>query len=242
MEQVARFAIRILAAVMAFVAAMSLLAAVLSLQDEKNGGLLIFIGPVVFSLIAWCLWRRSSGGASGTVKTAADQDRLISEARSYFGAVNGAGEFPRAQADRLISSPDDPLLATCNAKLFEVSEEQARNYLGTRVMVGKLPVYMGRSAAQSREVLRQASEGELGITPTSIIFNGPTRSAIVQLDRIIAVEVMSDGFTVAARGQSKPVVFVVSNGLLWGALVRNLVQIKLQGRALPVGQELRLDA
>ena len=103
-----------------------------------------------------------------------------------------------------------------------------------------MPIYLGQSTPKSRQVVREGAEGELAITPKTLLFNGPQQSADIDLDKITALDIAIDGITVSVKGRQKPFIFVVPNGLLWGMLVKNLIQIQVEGRALPSGAKLQL--
>ena len=89
-------------------------------------------------------------------------------------------------------------------------------------------------------VATHAATGELAITPRELVFSSETRAADVPLERITAIDIADHQIKLAVRGRNKPLIFTVPNGLLWGTLVRNMAQIKTQGRALPAGTQLEM--
>lgn len=158
---------------------------------------------------------------------------LIEETMAFFEHVNAQRVFPPAQADRILSKPKAPLLAVCNARLFEMHVSRATQHVGTRLKLGGVPIYLGQSVPVSKSVMREASQGELGVTAKTLIFVGVDRSIDVKLDSVTSVEILADGFRLTAQGRVKPLTFVVSNGLLWAMLVRNLIALDVSGNRLP---------
>lgn len=192
---------------------------------------------VLFSFLSWYFWGRRRDSA----RTGADHARLVGEAAEFIAAVNAAGAFPPARADRVLSPKDEPILAACNARLVEASSEQVRSYIGTRIKVGKLPFYIGQSTPHFHRVIRETAVGELAVTPRSLVFSCPDKSVDFPLSKVIGVDIALDSFSVAVRGRQAPYLFAVSNGLLWGVLVKNLTQIGVSGRALPAGAKLTIQ-
>lgn len=189
-----------------------------------------------FIALGGLFWYWSGKGTRGAAKAA----QIVAEARSYFETVNKAGEFPASSTSRIISRDENPVLAACNARLLELTADHARNYLGTRVKVGSLPIYLGRSASSGQH-LRETAAGELAITPRELIFSGTSRSVDIPLDKITSIDIAADGFHLSVKGRQKPLVFIVPNGVLWGALVKNVARITLDGRRLPAGSLLALE-
>lgn len=233
-NQFAKWFLRALAVLAAFGAIMD---AALALSGGQGSKLL---SAAVSALLAWGLWYWS--GKTGRIAAASNaaRDSIVQEALGYVEAVNNAGAFPPASTDRVISRPDQPVLAACNSRLLEVTTEQARQYLGTRVKVGGLPIYLGQSASKSKRVVKETAQGELALTAKSLIFSSTQRSVDIDLHKIVALDVAIDGVTVSVSGRQKPLIFIVPNGILWGVLLKNLTQIKVEGRALPAGAQLQL--
>jgi hypothetical protein len=231
-DQLVKWILRILAVLFA---ASGLFGAI-GMLFMKDGASAALSSSVVSGLIAWGLWHWSGRAERG----AAARNSIVQEALGYVASINSAGGFPVAPTDRVISRPDQPVLAACNGRLLEVTTEQARQYLGTRVKVGGLPIYLGQSASRSKTVVKETAQGELAITAKSLIFSSPQRSVDIDLQKIVALDVAIDGVTVSVSGRQKPFIFIVPNGILWGMLLKNLSQMKVEGRALPAGAQLQL--
>jgi hypothetical protein len=235
-DQLAKWILRALAVIFA-VSGLGEAIATLVAKDGPSIG----FGPAVISgLIAWGLWHWSGKASRNANRSAAAHNSIVQEALGYFAAVNDSGAFPIAPTDRIISRPDQPVLASCNGRLLEVTTAQARQYLGTRIKVGGLPIYLGQSASRSKTVVKETAQGELAVTAKSLIFSSPQRSVDIDLHKIVALDVALDGVTVSISGRQKPLIFIVPNGVLWGSLLKNLTQMKMDGRALPAGAQLQL--
>ncbi len=201
-------------------------------------------GPFLLAPLLWCaaaggLWYWSGAKSRAGAQAGDLAARLADEAAQYFAAVNEAGSFPPSRTDRIISTPEREVLAACDARLFELTSQRARNHIGTRINLGGAPVYVGRSIPVSSTELREAASGELAVTADMLIFSGPLKSVDIALARITSVDIMVDGITLGVTGRQKPVTFQVANGLLWGQLIKNLLQVKIQGRSIPAGYQLR---
>jgi hypothetical protein len=240
-DSLVKFVLRTLALLCAASAVAAAFMATISIADGKGEALGSEAMMIAFSAaMAAVFWRWSGAGDRERKERDAESQRIITEAVEFFENVNTHRGFAPAQTDRIICQPDDPILAACNAKLFEVSTSQVRQYLGTRVKIGGLPIYLGQSTPQSRTVIKESATGELALTPTRLIFNGTTRSANVELKKIIALDIARDGITVSISGRQKPLLFIVPNGLLWGQLVKNLMQLRIKGLTLPEGATLQI--
>lgn len=235
MQTLMKWLLRGLAALFALSALMGLFASITAGKDLGAG----LIAAGISAALAAGLWYWSGSNDRAGARHSANVQRLVDETVRYFEAVNRDGRFPPAQTDRIISTPDREVLAACNAKLFELATQRSSQHVGTRLKLAGMPVYVGRSIPVSSTELREASPGELAVTPDMLIFSGPLKSADVALSRITSVEVMRDGITVTVTGRQRPITFQVANGLLWGQLVKNLMQVKVNGRQLPEGAQLR---
>ncbi len=187
-----------------------------------------------------------AGGRMSTQKTRA---KLISEAQTFFDQVNAAGSFPECRGTRVISRPESPVLAACGAHLYEVATERVQDYGRTSTYRDELPSLIGtrsetktkvESVSTTRNVVRDGAHGELAATPHKLIFSGDMRTLEIELRDIIGVDIAPDGIRITLEGGRNPVSFSLANSTLWGMLVRNLIQIPIEGRALPQGAKLQI--
>jgi hypothetical protein len=236
-----KWILRALAALFGVAALFELIAAAIGLFQEadKEASAALLVTGLITLLLAWGLWYWSVRADRANARLVTKRESIVREATAYLEAVSAAGIFPESPTERILSRPDAPVLAACNAKLLEVSSDQIRRYLGTRIKLAGVPIYLGQSSPTYRTVVRQTAEGELAVTPTSLIFDSPQRSVSVDLEKISALDMGFAEITVSAKGTSRPYTFVVPNGLLWGMLLKNLIQLKLKGRMLPGGAKLQ---
>lgn len=224
---------RLLAFAFGIFAAFSL---VLGLASTRNAdpvpALLMFAMPAALS---WFFWRKAKSELGGRVERI---DPSASEAQArqvvaFMDAVNTTRSFPRPAPRLLLDDPARPLLATTEARQVEIVTQTVRDHVGTRINLGSVPIYLGRSSPVTRQSLKHSMVGELGITPTHLLFAAQGKSADIRLDRITSVELYTDGFAVSATGRQKPVVFQVGNPILWSQLVKNVRLLGLSDRTLP---------
>lgn len=184
-----------------------------------------------FLVIAWALW-------PGSVSARKRGERLCGEALEFFGHVNSTRNFPAPLAQRVLDKPARPILAACNARLVELTTQTNRAYAGTRIKVGAMPFYIGGSAPIQRIVTKDAVSGELAATSKGLVFVGDVRTLDIPYAKIESVDTGLEGFSVSVSGLQRPVYFATPNGVLWGALVKNLVRLDLDTRTLPPGAQL----
>jgi hypothetical protein len=239
-NNITKWILRVLAVVFAFLALTELITTIAKFLGDKHGDATLLLPTVISGLMAWGLWHWSNNADRVNNTDKSKRDLIAQETLSYFELVNTTGSFPIAPTDRIISRPDCPVLASCNARLLEVSTEKVEQYLGTRIKLAGMPIYLGQSSPKSRQVVQEAAQGELAITSKSLLFNGAQRSADVDLDKITALDIAIDGITVSVKGKQKPFIFIVPNGFLWGMLVKNLIHLKIEGRTLPAGSKLQV--
>ena len=206
-------------------------------------GLGMSLGGLVLVLFG-CAWVWFSPALNGIAYQPAEpkEDQLVTEVVAFFDAVNDQRAFPEVRPKRVLQQPGEPALAVCHAQLGEVIKTGGSSYAGTRVMVGKVPIYLGASAPRRSEEIQLSEAGELVVTPARLIFVSPASSFELPLGHINGVEYGRDYIKLAAKGKGKPTLFLVPNGLLWGLLVRNLVAWRPDGRRLPDGVSLSGEA
>ena len=232
-----KWLLRVLASILG-VSAVAVLG--MSIFDKSPDSTLMLMPATIYGLMAWGFWHWSGNTERNIANNKKNHDLIVNETLTFFESVNSDGKFPVSPTERIISRPECPVLASCNARLMEVSTEQVRQYLGTRVKVAGVPIYLGQSTPKSRSVVRETAQGELAITSKSLLFNGPQRSADVDLNKITALDIALDGITVSIKGKQKPFIFIVPNGFLWGMLIKNMTQLQVEGRDLPPGAKLQV--
>lgn len=202
----------------------------LSDGPRTKGGWLVALGFGALAIACWLSLRRPRRHAQ----------RIGREVAEFFMAANQRREFVPVQPASLLSRADEPFLLVDQARMREVQSERVAGAAGTRIKVGNVPVYLGGSRARSVRVMRDAAIGELGLTARALRFHAPELALELPLSKVMAVDVMLDALTLSIQGRSKPVTFLVPNGLLWGQMVKNLARLEVLGVSLPPGAQLQL--
>lgn len=221
-----------------FAASGAVMLAALASSDVEGPWAVRLIGPAfTFALAAW-LWTRSGGAALGGKARQRRAEQMAQQAQAFLTLVNEQRSFPQVRANRLLDDPSDPLLAASAARQVSLVTTTTRAHAGTRVNLGGLPIFLGRSAPVSTSSIEESNDGELGLTASRLIFVSPGNTFDIRLDRITAVELYFDGFSLSATGRKNQVLFRVDNPVLWSQLIKNVRVLQLQGRALPEGAQL----
>ncbi|EFE50204.1 hypothetical protein [Neisseria elongata] len=98
----------------------------------------------------------------------------------------------------------------------EIVRESIRTYTGTRLKLGRIPVYFGGGKSVPNETYSHFTFGELLLTNFRLIFIGDKRNIDLPLDKIIGVECFQGGIRISQSGKNKPILFnAVPNPLLW---------------------------
>lgn len=216
------------------------LMAVVGVAGDPKANAVLLIPAGLFALGAWLLWRWAARRAVSAAPSAISTDAMSAELLEFFQATNAAGRFAPVQAGRLMSTPERPLLAVTQATLLELVTMRSTTHVGTKLNVGGMPLMLGRSVPVSRQEVREASTGELGLTADRLIFSSPVRTQDFQLSRLAAVDMLADGVLLSVTGRTKPVMLRLRNPMLWAQLLRNVAALQISGDQLPPGGKLQI--
>lgn len=97
-----------------------------------------------------------------------------------------------------------------------------------------------RRSKESILKLTKTESGELNITDKKLMFVSSTKNISLTVSSITSIDTYMNGFTVHSSGRAKPITFTVGNGFLCATLVRNLVEGKIEGNRLKVGEQLSM--
>lgn len=207
------------------------LAGLMSVPKSENLPIDILLTGT-FCILCYVTWPK----ADGTQKKNAIA-KLCIEADEFFKHVNASRRFPPSNAQRIIDKPSAPILAACDATLFELQQVRPSARIATRVNFGSIPIYIAPTP-KSRQALQQTGSGELAVTPTTLIFSSPSKMVEIKLSKIVSIDIFSDGIQILSGGRSKPIMLNLSNGILWGHLLKNLIRLELTSPQLPDGENL----
>lgn len=101
----------------------------------------------------------------------------------------------------------------------ELHEPRAvRNYGGGSVRVMK-GVWIHGGQSESHQEMRHIDNGRLILTNRRLLFNGGSRTANIDLRKILNITTFSDGFKVNIENRQKPQFFASNDSEFWGALL-----------------------
>jgi hypothetical protein len=201
------------------------------------------------SVIALIIW-----GISAALKKAkqeaerTEHERLAekvrtqtAEACSYVADVNHARAFPTVWMQNVNSQKGEFGLLGQASTQYETKTKSYRLGAGTRVKVGKLPLYLGGSKYFSYEDLVPAADGDLYLSNQRVIFLSDKRSTTIALKDVIGIDAGAGSITIHSSKRQKPLTFTVSNPAIWSLLIKVVSGEKLDTPNLPDGMTLHAE-
>ena len=162
-------------------------------------------------------------------------DAMVEAACQFIAQVNTARGYPDvAPGDVSIPKGEFAILREA-ATLFEQKSHRVGSAVGTRVKVGKLPVYLGSSHSSTYETTDPIASGELVITNRRMIFLADTRSATIQLKDAVGIKADISHLIIHSAKRKSPYVFAVSNPVLWSLIAKIGASHPLESRFIPDG-------
>lgn len=141
--------------------------------------------------------------------------RRLAEQREKFYSIledPDQGIFPAT----LILKGNETCFLNDYVVMNEIVRESIRTYTGTRLKLGRIPVYFGGGKSVSNETYGHFIFGELLLTNFRLIFIGDKRNIDLPLDKIIGVECFKGSIRISQSGKNKPIFFnAVPNPQLW---------------------------
>ena len=189
-------------------------------------GTVLIVLLVIGALIWWAVNKAKSK------KTQASIEAMHKEATAFLDNLRTTREFPAVANGGLLDKPTQPLLFTTNAELLELKTTTSRAHVGTRVNIGSLPLYLGRSDPISKTEITGTATGVLAVTTKALVFAGNARTQNMPLHRITSVDAMVDAIQVSVDNRAKPMWFKVQNPLLVSAVIQLAAQAGLSSRQI----------
>jgi len=200
---------------------------------------------VIIAIIALVWWAISA--ATKKAKQA-EQRRLAEKARgqtaeacTYIEEVNRTRAFQTVLMQNVNSQKGEFGLLGETSTLFETKARSYRLYAGTRVKLGKMPLYLGGSKPVYYEDLVAAGEGDLHLSNQRIIFLSDKRSSAVALRDVVGIDASLDSITIHTSKRQKPFIFTVRNPAMWALLVKIASAEGLATPNLPAGRILHAE-
>jgi hypothetical protein len=162
----------------------------------------------------WNIGKRGKPPQGTTIDTMhAECEAWIADATSGNIPLPNVGSFivPRGQK-ALLAEQSAPASLTSTG---------ARNYMGTRIKIGRVPLYLGTSRSAGKS-LHVGAAGTLVLTNEGLYFVSTERTVTVLIRDIIGVELTLSSIVVSAKRHATPTVFAVSNPMLWSTVIRSL--------------------
>lgn len=170
---------------------------------------------------------RELGVPAGEV---ADQFTLLDDA--LFALALSRGELPRIDDPPAQLKRGESCLAAMPVAVLQQKTRTTthRGFVGTRVKLGGLPIYLGGSTPvrTSREVMEAVGSGTLAVTDQRVLLVGTKLNYSIPLDRILTLELFSNVVQInnegARSGRFYEVDRPVRLHLLLSALTGRLVE------------------
>lgn len=182
-----------------------------------------FLIIIILGVIAVFWWKASINGQNGRITAA--------EAGLEF--TNFLDELDRT---KVIPVQEDPAFRTQasefialrhpHARMMEIRTSRLSGWLGTRVKIAGVPLYLGASKSLPSDELRDVGEGILYLTNKRLMFMGSARTYASSIDNILNIENGLDWIRIQAARQTKPVTFTVPNGFFWEGMYRLMVDLR----------------
>jgi len=96
-----------------------------------------------------------------------------------------------------------------------------------------MPLYAGGSKPFSKSIIKSAAKGPLMLTSRKLLFHGTMRSETILVDKIVAVDAMTDSIKITSEGKHKPLYFTAGNPFIWTLAIRSASRFDLSTGALP---------
>ena len=196
---VAKFLWTLVAAVIVLVGVVAILAGELG-----NGVTYLITGAVLFFLNKW-FWNRvqvrASGGASSEIQHRGSSEEEL--AQLYDDCLNG--NIPVIADPPILLKSRETAHFACPVEVKELKTETTsfRGYAGTRIKIGKVPIYLGGSAPKksSREVMTPIGNAAFVVTDKRIVLSGTKTNYSIRLNQITNLELFRDAVQIMNEGR-----------------------------------------
>lgn len=187
-------------------------------------------------LVWWALRFATKRSREAEVEKQRQQvDGMVRDACAYIHQVNTSRSFPTVWMKTVNAKPGEFSLLHEATTLFE---HKAKNFTlggGTRLRVGKIPIYLGGAQHFSHEQLEAVAGGDLYLTNGRVVFVSDRKAVSVQLNDLIAVNADPSAIVLHSAKREKPYIFRVGNSALWTLLLKLFAQGLLKAQHLPEG-------
>lgn len=192
---------------------------------------------VIIAVFVWWLFKYAAkAGRDAEAMTQRERlDGMVRDACAYIEQVNASRSFPAVWMKNVNAKPDEFGLIHETATLFE---QKTRSYTlggGTRLRVGKVPLYLGGAQRFSYQELAPMAAGDLYLTNQRVVFMSDKKAVSLPLAGLIGIDSAPDSITVHGPKRAQPYTFAVGNSALFTLLLKLFSQGHLNGQTLPDG-------
>lgn len=151
----------------------------------------------------------------------------VTELQRYIAEIKKNKKIPTINTSLILKKDEEAYLEDA-VKLYEIrsASKSDRLYAGGRIMKG---VYLGGSTGISRKFdeLREIDSGKLVLTNKRIIFDGHFNNRIMDLEKIISIELYDDGFEIATEDKRQSQLYGgIRDPFLWKNFITAIVKTK----------------
>lgn len=211
MQKLGRFTVGLLAVLFS-------LSALAGLSANPSPGLIV--GSLAVPAFFWFWFFRIKSGSSKASNKRIEE--MSTESMKWISAVQSTGIVPTTDIGPVLIPPGEKALLACESKLSELTSDGARNYLGTRVKIGSMPLYLGGSRSVSHKSYKQADSGHFVLTNKSAYFVGLRKTLSLKLQDIVAIHPTIDALVINIKNKAQPVALTTPNPILWSTVIHSL--------------------
>ena len=204
----------------------------------------VLIGLIVIGAALWWLgsYAKAKQQKQLQKELQAKIDAQTNEARSYIERLNHSRAFPTVEMLNVNAQAGEFGLLHESTTLFELKSHRVGGGAGTRIKVGKVPIYLGGFQSTSVEGWAPAADGDLYLTNKRIVFVGSSRSVAIALKDLVGLDTELGSVRVHTAKRQKPYLFNVENSMLWSLLAKMATSGELASPQMPSGLQLDVSA
>lgn len=155
---------------------------------------------------------------------------------AYIESANTSRTLPAIWMKNINAGPSEfALLHEREAALFEHKTQRYTLGVGTRIKVGKIPLYLGGGRQFSYEALKATGHGDLYLTNERLVFVSSRKAVSIALPDIIGSDNVDGGLAVYCNKREEPYAFAVANSALWLMLLKLCAHHHFSAPTLPEG-------
>jgi len=166
----------------------------------------------------------------------------VAQACNYIQRLNTSRSFPVVWMKNVNAKPGEFGLLHETTTLFEHKTKRYTLGAGTRLRVGKIPLYLGGAQHFSYQELEPAADGDLYLTNERVVFISDRKSASVPLKDLIGIEGNPGAIILHSAKRQQPYTFRVANSAQWTMLLKLFSAGYFKVQTLPEGVTITAKA